>query len=419
MITIKPKRLCGRIMIPSSKSLTIRALLIAAFCRGKSTIHNILFSSDTASCMNAIKRLGAKLTFVEDENAMYVDSTELKGADGLVIDCGNSGTTTYLLYGLLGTLGKRITITGDEMLRSRPILPLCEAYDNLGLKSSLEGSCPPVTISGKLSGGKCSIICPTSQYLSSLLLSLPLALEDSTIDAPILNEKPYVRITLSLLDKQHIAYTISDDLQHIEIRGGQHYHPFETTVTGDFSSATFFFCLAAILGTSITISGLDRNDSQGDKEILSILEEMGCSVSWNGYEVTVTGPKRLKGGTFDLNAMPDAICALAVTACFAQEEVRIVNVAQARIKETDRITSMHDDLCRLGADITELPDGLIIRGGHGLKSGSVKGYGDHRIIMAMAIAGLASDGPVTIDDEKAAAVTFPTFFTLLNSLKEV
>ncbi|MGN0906711.1 MAG: 3-phosphoshikimate 1-carboxyvinyltransferase, partial [Bullifex sp.] len=240
MIFLKKSKISGRVMIPSSKSQTIRALLIATFARSVSVIHNPLQSSDTEACLRACRALGAVITFSEDDTSCTVDSKNLDiSGKTLTIDTMNSGTTTYLLYGLLGTLGaESITLTGDEQLNRRPILPLVNAYRSLGMDAELEGACPPVTIHGKLKGGSCSIECRTSQYLSSLLLSLPLAEEDSTVDCPILFEKPYVRMTLQWLDRQGIEYTVSDDLQHVEIKGRQSYRGDEVTVTGDFSSAS-------------------------------------------------------------------------------------------------------------------------------------------------------------------------------------
>ena len=241
MIKLKKSPISGSISIPSSKSQTIRAILIATFAKGKSIIHNPLISSDTKACIDASRLLGANITFSSDNEILYIDSTnvDIKNKK-VVIDTANSGTTTYLLYGMLGTLGaKEIILTGDEQLNRRPILPLVNAYRDLGVQAELEGECPPVKISGFLRGGKTSIVCKTSQYLSSLLLSLPLAKEDSIVDCPLLYEKPYVKMTLEWLDRQNIKYSITEDLQHVEIQGRQRYKEDEVTVLGDFSSASY------------------------------------------------------------------------------------------------------------------------------------------------------------------------------------
>jgi len=420
MINLKPGKLVGCVSIPSSKSQTIRALLIATFASGRSVIHNPLFSSDTEACFNAVKALGAEIEAKDDGYTVIVDPQNVDArGKSIDIDTMNSGTTTYLIYGLLGTLGcKEVRLSGDEQLNRRPILPLVNAYNDLGMEASATGECPPVVISGTLKGGKTSIECRTSQYLSSLLLSLPLAKEDSVVDCPLLYEKPYVRMTLSWLDAQGIKYKISDDLQHAEIKGGQKYKGFETTVTGDFSSASFFFAAAALSSSSVTVSGLDRGDVQGDKHVLDILEKMGCRISWDGYSVTVMGPEELKGGIFDLNSMPDALPILSVVALKAKGETRLVNAPQARIKETDRIASMREDINAVGGDAEELPDGLIIRGKGTVRGGKAKGFSDHRIIMAMAMCSAIAEEGIEIDDESACSVTFPTFLKLFDSLRK-
>lgn len=422
-ITLPPTQVQGRIVIPASKSQTIRALLIATLANGVSIIRNPLDSQDTRSCMNACELLGATIKWDEQDNIIYLDSSHvIRNSDAPVtVDCGNSGTTLYLAAGMVAALGRNVLFTGDDQLRGRPIAPLLTSLEDLGASVTYESEqvgYPPFSIRGPLKGGKTSIECKTSQYLSGLLLACSIAAGDSEIDVPLLHEKPYVGITLSWLNRQGIRYIENNDMQHFIIPGGQRYKPFDEQIAGDFSSASFFFCAAAICGTEVTVEGLDPEDPQGDKHILDILRQMGCSVSWKDHAVTVTGPKKggLHGGTFDLNSMPDALPVLAVTACFAYSEVRIINVPQARIKETDRIAVMHENLAKLGADISEQPDGLTIRGYGRLQGGAVDGFGDHRVIMSMAIAAAGCDGPVTINGIEAAGVTFPSFFHLLESL---
>ena len=225
-------------------------------------------------------------------------------------------------------------------------------------------------------------------------------------------------MTLKWLDDQGIQYRISDDLEEAWVKGGQSYKPLDTYIEGDFSSAAFFFVAAAIQGTEITVEGLDRDSTQGDKEILDILQAMGCTIEWNGMAVTVKGPKELKGGDFDLNAIPDTLPALAVAAAFAKGDTILGNVPQARIKETDRISVMRENLNILGVDAEERSDALIIHGKGRVKGGSVKGYGDHRIIMALSILGTKTEETTEIDDVSAASVTFPTFFDLIKELEK-
>lgn len=411
---LKKHKTHGIIYIPSSKSQTIRALLIATFSKNKSIIHNALDSQDTRSCIEGCRLFGAKIK--EEGSTIYVDATEV-GVDNkpLVIDCGNSGTTLYLALGLAASLNKKVTFTGDQQLQKRPLGALLQAYRDLGCKVE-NTNYPPFTIEGPITGGKTSIECPTSQYLSSLLLAATQSQNECEIIAPVLFEKPYVKLTLGWLDSQKIKYTEQDDLQYFKIKGNQKFSGFESTIAGDFSSATFFFCLAAICKTEITVKGLNKKDEQGDKHTLDILEKMGCIVEWGENQVTVKGPKELKGGTFSLNSMPDALPALCMTAAYSKETVIFNDTPQARMKETDRIAVMSKNLTALGVSVEELEDGIIIKGTGKVKGGSVSGFEDHRIIMAMAIGAMGADDEVVIDDIDAVKVTFPKFFELLESL---
>ena len=369
------------------------------------------------SCVNAVRALGASVTFSEDNSIAYVDSSGMNPDKPITIDTGNSGTTTYLLLPMAASLGIPVTITGDEQLVKRPVGPLKEALESLGATITDNNGFPPVTIRGPLRGGNASIECRTSQYLSGLLLASPLSNGDTVIDCPLLYEKPYVSLTLGWMDRQDIDYSISSDYMHSEVKGNQSYKPFDEYINGDFSSASFFFAMAAMAGTEITVKGLDRNDPQGDKAILGILEKMGCTITWNGNAVTVKGGK-LRGGEFDLNPIPDTLPILAVTAAAAEGTTILGNVPQARIKETDRIASMRENLEALGVEAEETEDSLIIHGKGRIPGGNGKGFGDHRIIMALAAASAGSKNDITIDDEKAAAVTFPSFFTLFDSIRK-
>ena len=411
-------KLSGKIIIPSSKSQTIRALLISVFSRGVSYIKHPLISDDTESCINAVKAMGADVNILENGD-ITVDATyAFSDMDELSIDAGNSGTTEYLSLPMLSSLGIQVNIDGDEMLRKRPLKPLLDALESLGAETESTEGFPPASIRGPLDGGECTIECKTSQYLSGLLLGAPLAIGDCHIKCSVLFEKPYVKMTLKWLDDQGIKYRISDDLEEVWVKGGQSYKPLDTYIEGDFSSASFFFVAAAIHGTEVTVEGLDKNSTQGDKEILNILEKMGCSIKWNGMAVTVKGPEKLKGGVFDLNAIPDTLPALSVVAAFAEGDTILENVEQARIKETDRIKVMRENLNELGVEAEERRDALIIHGNGSVKGGKAKGYGDHRVIMALAILGTRTEEETEIDDVSAASVTFPTFFDLLENLEK-
>ena len=423
------------VTVPASKSHTVRALLISAAAEGVSEIINPLDSEDTRSCLSAVRQMGAEVkTGSLDKSGTEVQSWIVKGTGGdffkennhgkdLVIDTGNSGTTLYLAAGIAALSDRPVTFTGDDQIRSRPAGALLKSLEDLGAEVSFSGreGYPPFTVHGPLTGGKTSIECPTSQYLSSLLMCAPLASGNTEIEVTLLREQPYVEMTLKWLDEQNIQYR-NESFKRFLIPGRQRYSSFTKQVPGDFSSATFFFCAAAVTRSTITLKGLDMNDSQGDKAVVGMLEEMGCRAETAGDTVTMSGPPEgsaLKGAVLDLNNTPDALPALAVTACFAEGETRLINVPQARLKETDRIAVMARELSKMGADIEELPDGLVIRGrknknGSFLKGASVSGHGDHRVIMALAVAALRAEGETTIDDDSAVAITFPGFFNLMD-----
>jgi len=425
------------VRIPASKSQTIRALLIAACASGVSVIRNPLDSQDTRSCLRACRILGAEIT--EQEQCWIVSGIGLRdgrshaenstAADIPTIDVGNSGTTLYLGMGIAAAMSRPFRFTGDAQIQKRPVSRLADALQDLGASCTFQkGKTPPFIIQGPLKGGRTVIECPTSQYLSSLLLAAPLAAPGRTpkekpastiLEIPLLHERPYAEMTLQWLNEQQITYS-REEFSRFVIPAGQQYKPFSRTMTGDFSSASFFFCAAAVSGSALSVRGLDPEDPQGDKAVLDLLEQMGCRISWDIDEqlVTVSGPGRgkLKPLHADLNSIPDALPVLAVTACFADGTSILSNVPQARIKETDRIAVMKQELEKIGGVIEELEDGLVIHGNGILEGGEVLGHDDHRVIMALAVAGMGSRAGVTVAGYEAAAVTFPQFFTILEEL---
>ena len=413
-LVVEPSQLKGEVLIPASKSHTMRALVIATLAEGISEIANPLDSLDTRACVDACRALGAQI----DTGEMW----QVTGTGGDVqtprdiIDVGNSGTTIRFVMSAAALAEGATIFTGDDSIRTRPAGPLLEALTNLGAEafSTRGNDCAPFVVRGTLRGGKTKLAATSSQFLSSLLISCPLAVDATTIDVTELNEVPYVGITLDWLSRRGIQYERTDDLKRFRIPGGQRYNGFKRQMPGDFSSATFFATAAAVGDSDVTLLGLDMDDQQGDKEVIRMLEAMGAAVVVGPEDIRVRRGE-LKGGEFDLNATPDALPAMAVAAALAEGETRLVNVPQARIKETDRIAVMASELAKMGADVEELEDGLVVRGGK-LTGAAVSGHHDHRIVMALAVAALAADGTTTIDTAEAAAVTFPNFVALMNSL---
>lgn len=408
---VKASRLEGTVAIPGSKSHTIRALLCGLLAGGTSIIRKPLDSSDTRSCLRMVRLLGAR---VREEEGLW----RVEGCGGEipvpedVIDVGNSGTSLYLGMSLAALCEGHTIFTGDHQIRNRPAGPLLSSINDLGGKalSTRGNGMPPCVVSGRMKGGSTAIEAHTSQYLSSLLLASPCASGDTEIRVPLLNEAPYVAMTLSWLERCGIGYE-KDDMKYFRIRGGQRYRAFDEAVPADFSSATFFLAAAAVTGSRLVLEGLDLGDTQGDKAVVDILERMGARVERGERFIAIEGAA-MRGGVFDLNAIPDALPALAVVACFAEGETRLVNVPQARLKETDRIAVMRMELSRMGARVEEAPDGLVIQRS-GLKGARLHGHGDHRVVMALAVAGLAAEGETLIDTAESVAVTFPEFERLM------
>jgi len=483
----------GEVLIPSSKSHTIRALLVAALAKGESFVWNPLDSQDARSCIRTIQTFGAKVEEISSDQADFLPAGRAGGAvptgpdaatgptspalrglkitgvgdnpQGIlfsapadVIDVGNSGTTEYLAAGIAALSPGYTVFTGDAQIRNRPVENLLAALRDLGAEAytTRNNGKAPFVVRGPLTGGQTSIECPTSQYLSSLMLALPLAKGKSVVNVPLLYEQPYAEMTATWMTEQGIQFT-NDNWKKLSIPGGQSYRSFTKQVPGDFSSAAFFAAAAAITGSSLLLRGLDMADSQGDKAIFRYLSAMGCRVDYlrgsalvaqasgasgeddeenrQAYEqachegtdsIRIMGPSRagrpLRGGRFDLNATPDALPALAVVACFAVGTVALYNVAQARLKETDRITVMRTELSKMGAEIEETNDGLVIQPRHrtlgdsALTGADVDGWDDHRVVMSLSVAGLMAEGSTRVHGAEAVSVTYPEFFDTLGNL---
>jgi len=420
-------RLSGSVTIPGSKSHTIRAVAIGSLADGTSRVRKPLVAADTLAAVNAYRLLGAEITMPgggQDSEILPQQGREwvIRGVAGRprvpdnVIDVANSGTTLYIALGSAALVNGTSVFTGDDQIRRRPAGPLIDALNSLGAKveSTRGGGLTPLIVRGPMRGGGIKLDCSkTSQYLTALLVNCPLAEGDTTIEIEDLVERPYIEMTLGWLSEQGIELT-NDRFERFTIPGGQRYRPFDKPIRADFSSATFFMCAAAITGSEIMLIGLDPNDTQGDKAVVGMLAAMGAKVEWVEDGLRIAGGA-LTSGEFDLADTPDALPALAVAACFAEGQTRLVNVAQARLKETDRISVMREELAKMGGDIEELPDGLIIRG-KPLHAAALHGHYDHRVIMALAAAGLAIEGETTIYTAEALSVTFPTFVELMQGV---
>ncbi len=406
---IKKSVVNGVIEVPGSKSHTIRAVAVASVADGISFIRSPLISEDAISSIGAARRLGAVIDMKKDVWTVQGTGARFKKPSE-IMDMGNSGTSLRIFSALAALGDFEVSFDGDSSLRTRLMGPLLSALEKLGAKtSSREGKCP-LSLKGPIKGGKTEVEGKTSQFVTALLFACPLCPADTEIKVFNLNEKPYVEITLDWLDKQNIAYEMSSDMLCFKIKGGQKYKPFDLTIPADFSTATFPLVAAAVTGGAVDIRNLDFNDRQGDKAVFSFMEKMGMTVKHEGKLTSVSRSGALKGAGLDLNDTPDALPALAVAAAYAEGRTVLGNAPQARIKETDRIACMCSELKKMGADIEELPDGLVINGGRPLHGAEVESYGDHRIAMALSIAGMGASGETIVNEAQSASVTYPDFY---------
>ena len=408
-LSVKKSKVSGMMEIPPSKSHTIRAIYMAAAANGTSTIKMPLVSKDTVACLRAASILGAWIKR-GDDSVWRISGTGghfLQPAKTVNLENSGTGLRLFTALAALGNLPVRFD--GDNSLRTRKMGSLLSALETLGAKTSSESGNCPLTVCGPIRGGEIEVDGKTSQFLSSLLMVSPLLKEDTIIHVENLHEIPYVHMTLEWLAKLGIRVDHDEKMTRFQVYGNQKYSSFTTLIPVDFSTAAFPLLAAAVTGSRISIPNLDFEDVQGDKAVFSFFEQMGVTVT-QGKPITVLeGPEKLKGIEADLNATPDALPVLAVAAACAEGKSRFYNVPQARLKECDRIHAMAVELRKMGAKVEEIPDGMEITGGKLKGSKDLRSYNDHRIAMALAIAGMAASGESVIHDAECFGVTFPDF----------
>ncbi len=403
----RPSKVFGTVRAPPSKSYTHRAILLAALSGGPCRIQRPLVSEDTEATISGVEAFGAHVA--RDPDGLQITSKGLR-APLAEIDARNSGTTLRLLTGVAALLSSSTVLTGDASLRKRPMGPLLDALCDLGARAqSLGGDGrPPVEVRGPLKGGRASIPgSVSSQFLSSLLVACPLVPQATTVEVlPPIRSEPYVEVTLTMLRAFGVEARV--DGNELRIPGEQQYRPTDFEVPGDFSSSAFPLVAAAISGGDVTVEGLDASFPQGDRRILEILGSFEASVAARNDRVRVRGDD-LVGRTVDLNDTPDLFPVLAVLATQARGESRFVNGAHLRLKESDRIETTVAFLKAMGADVSGTKDGCVVRGPSRLHGAFVDSQGDHRILMAAAVAGLVADDAVDITDPDCFRVSYPSF----------
>ncbi len=407
------------VRVPGSKSITNRALLLAALCQGTSRLEGALFSDDTRYMSEALIQLGVPVRSDEKGAWFEVDGQGGRFTGEVELFLGNAGTAVRFLTAALCLGEGTFNLDGVPRMRQRPIGDLLGALRTLGAKILSLGECLPLEIEANgLSGGKVAIRGDaSSQFLSALLLVGPKTRDglDVSIVGPLFS-KPYVEMTLSMLS-QWGATSSSEELQRFHIPGGQDFKAQTYSIEPDASGASYFFAAAAITGGKIRVKNLGKDALQGDVAFVDILAQMGCDVKKGKHALEVRGPQNgvLRGGSFDMNAVSDTVMTLAAIAPFASEPVEITNVAHIRGKETDRLSALTTELGRLGVRVEERTDGLLIYPAKKLKRASIKTYDDHRMAMSFAITGLKSPG-IEIRDPGCVAKTFPDFFERLEKV---
>lgn len=407
--TISPAPLSGRIAAIASKSDAHRLLILAALSEGETRLQMEQRSEDIDATIQCLRALGARIELLPD--GVLVRGIEQIPAHSL-LDCGESGSTFRFLLPVAAALGAHATFTGTGRLPERPIGELLQAMRVHGVRFSAEQL--PFSIEGKFLGGAFEL--PgniSSQYLTGLLLALPLLEQESRIllTTP-LESAAYVELTLHAL--RCFGVTIPGRKGEYRILGGQRYRsPGMLRVDGDWSNASFFLAAGA-LGAPVTVSGLGLLSPQGDKAMLDALMAFGAGVEATENAIRVL-PARLRGCTIDVGETPDLLPVLAVLGACASGETRLVNAARLRLKESDRLASVSAMLRALGAAVEEQPDALVISGGR-LRGGEVDSCRDHRIAMAAAIAAIRCDGDVRILGADAVNKSYPSFFTDYNRL---
>lgn len=408
---ISPSILQGSITIPSSKSQTLRAIFFALMAKGTSQIHKYLPSPDTYAMLRAVEMLGVKIQ--QTDTTLRIEGTnhKLKSPKN-VIDAGNSGLVLRFIGALVSLLPTYTVITGDSSIRClRPIQPLLSAlqYLRADARSIYSNGFAPISVRGPLAPGNTKLCGRDSQPVSALLMTTCFLEGQSRIQVTNPGEKPWVDLTLVWLKKLG-AKVEHRNHEEYWISGKTQYEGFEYTVPGDWSSAAFPIAAALLTRSEIVLDNLDLTDPQGDRQIIQCLLLMGAhiEIDSNNKKVIMKKTTYLKGIDIDVNNFVDAIAILAVIGCFAEGKTRLYNAQIARHKESDRISAITQELKKMGANIEEKEDGLIIYPSS-LKAAKLYSHKDHRIAMALSVAALVAKGTSLIDDVECIAKTYPSF----------
>ncbi len=407
----------GSVAAPASKSLTNRALLLAMIAQGDTTIVDPLDSDDSRFMLECVRRLGFEVGG-SLRNSVTVGPRVRMYAEAVELFVGNAGTAMRFLTGFLPFVPGRYLLRGEQRMHERPIGHLVDALGAIGAEIEYvekEGY-PPILIRGRMMRGGMQVPVDgslSSQFISALMMGGAAVESGMMIDMQNAVSMPYVHLTAGIL--RDFGVDVTFEGSRIGIRP-QSVERSEYRVEGDYSSASYWFALAAINGGPIEVSNLRSNSSQGDRRFVEVLEQMGAGIERREGSIVITGGS-LEGGTFDMNDIPDIVPTLAAIAPLARSPVEIVNVANLRVKESDRISVLASELRKLGATVEERPAGLRIEPGWSDEPATIDPHDDHRIAMAFAVAGTVR-GNVSIENERVVAKSYPRFWRELDRLCE-
>lgn len=411
----KTESIKGTIKAPPSKSYTHRAIIISSLADGKSVLKDPLLSEDTLASKDACIALGCEIKEEKDNLIVYGTGGSLKTPED-VVDLKNSGTTLRIMTSVASLAPNYTVLTGDSSLRTRPMQDLLDALKCLGVTaiSLRENGKPPICIKNGFKGGTTDIKGNiSSQFISSLLITAPYAEEpvDINIKGDFIS-KPYVDMTTDVMENFGANPEFNKENNSFHVEPGN-YKARDYTIEGDYSSASYIIGAAAVLESNVKIENLFKNSKQGDKQILNIVKEMGAEVKFKKGDVIIRGYGELQGTEVSLENSPDLLPTVAALGAIAKGRTIIKNVEHARFKETDRIHTCAVELKKLGVNVNENHDGLVIEGG--VKGGVVESHGDHRLVMALSIVGLKT-GRVRVGNASVYDVSFPNFPLAMNKL---
>lgn len=406
-VKITPGKLKGEVKIPPSKSMAHRAVICASLSNGKSKITNIEYSDDIIATINAMRALGSEIEIFDDH--LEIDGSSVFSKNIGEIDCNESGSTLRFMVPLAIAKEAEMRFIGKGNLGKRPLTTYYEIFDRQGIEYSYKEGELDLKVKGNIKGEEFKIRGDiSSQFISGLLFTLPLIKEDSKIIITTnLESKGYIDLTLSMLDYYGIS-VVNNDYKEFIIKGNQKYTPKDYKVEGDFSQSAFFL-VADALGSDVLVKDLNMDSLQGDKEVIEIIERMGCKILSKEEGIKVKA-KDLTPTIIDAAQCPDIIPVLTVLASLTMGITKVINAERLRIKECDRLKAITTELNKLGASVTELENSLLIEGVESLTGGTVSSWDDHRIAMTLAIAATCAKDEVIIENPSCVKKSYPSFW---------